>query len=72
MAKKTTGRTALSRGVSIDPQLYERAEARWKSLGMVWSEYVRRCIEADLREGGSMVIIPAGETNQKPKKPSRG
>jgi hypothetical protein len=56
--KSQTNRTFVSRGTSMEDTLYEKALARAKSLGMSWSEYVRRCLERDLREGGDVVIMP--------------
>lgn len=55
---KKTGRTYKTRGISIDPELLEKAEQRAHDLKMGWSEYVRRCLEADLAKGGDMVIVP--------------
>lgn len=58
MAKKTSGRTYISAGVSIDPETHEKAKARAAKLRMGWSEYVRRCLELDLASDGAMVISP--------------
>ena len=53
-----SNRTYKTRGFSIDPQLEESAMNRARELNMSWSEYVRRCLEADIRVGGPMQIKP--------------
>jgi hypothetical protein len=53
---KQSGRTFISKGISIDPQFYDAAMARAESLGMKWSEYVTGCLKRDLAHGGDFVI----------------
>lgn len=60
---KTTGRIYKSKGLSLDPELWQRAEARAAELGWSFSEYARRCIEDDIRRGGD-IIVRAGKGNQ--------
>lgn len=55
---KTTGRIFKSKGLSLNPELWKRAEARATELGWSFSEYARRCIEDDLRRGGDVVVRP--------------
>lgn len=56
--KSRGGRTHKSVGVSMDDQFFEKAVQRAAELKMSFSEYARRCIENDLREGGAMTIKP--------------
>lgn len=44
--------------VSMDPELYEKAKARAKSLGFAtWSAYVVQLIRNDIASGGGMSIV---------------
>jgi hypothetical protein len=58
MAKKKQGqgRTYVSAGISIDPEMHELAKARAAQLRMGWSEYVRRCLEIDIGSDGDFVV----------------
>lgn len=55
-AKKKPGRVYLSKGVSIDPHLFQEAQERAESLGLKWSEYVVGCLKRDLAAKGDFVI----------------
>jgi hypothetical protein len=55
----TTGRVYVTRSISFDPQLKERAEVRAKELGFrSFSEYLSRLIERDVAQGGPLFIEP--------------
>jgi hypothetical protein len=63
-------RNVIARSISFDPQIFTKMEERRARLLMQRSEYISRCILADMRSGGNMaihedggVLIPA-----KPKK----
>lgn len=58
MAKKSTGRTFVTAGISIDPETLEAAKIRAAKLRMGWSEYVRRCLELDIHSEGELTIRP--------------
>ena len=59
MTKKTkSGRVFLTKGMSVDPVMYKAAMTRAAELRMTFSEYVRRCMEADLATGGDLHITP--------------
>lgn len=55
---KTTGRIYKSKALSIDPNLLQDAEERARTLGMNFSDYVRRVIIQDLEKGGPIKIDP--------------
>jgi hypothetical protein len=54
--EKKDGRVYLSKGISVEPMLFDAAMKRATELRMSWSEYVRRCMESDLASGGDMKI----------------
>jgi len=54
--KTKKGRIYLSKGVSIDPGLFDLAQNRAESLGLKWSEYVVGCLKRDLVSGGDFII----------------
>jgi hypothetical protein len=50
------GRVYLSKGISIDLELFDLAQERAEALGLKWSEYVVGCLKRDLVSDGDFVI----------------
>ena len=57
-SRRNKTRAYESRGISIDPETLRLALARAEELELGWSEYVRRCIKADIVRGGTMKLYP--------------
>ncbi len=67
-------RNVVARSISFDPLVFDKMEERRARLMMQRSEYITRCILADMRSGGNMEIhedggtlIPAKKTTKKKK-----
>ena len=72
-SKKKLGpsRTFLSKGLSIHPEVYEKATARAESLHISFSQYVAQCLKNELANGvDSDLRITAMPKVTKPKPPS--
>lgn len=53
------GRTFVTKSISIDPELLEKAKIRADELQMNFSEYLCRCVESDVqRQGQPFVVMP--------------
>lgn len=54
-----SGRTYITKSISLDPELVQKAVHRADELRMNFSEYVSRCIESDVyRSGEPFVVMP--------------
>lgn len=49
-------RESINRSISLDPELFDKMEARRAALMLSRSAYVQRCIANDVIEGGSMMV----------------
>ena len=69
-------RNVVARSISFDPQVFAKMESRRGRLLMQRSEYITRCILADMRSGGKTMeihedggtLIPSTEPKKAPKK----
>ena len=50
-------RNVVARSISFDPQVFAKMESRRGRLLMQRSEYITRCILADMRSGGKTMEI---------------
>ena len=53
-------RNVVARSISFDPLVFKKMEGRRARLMMQRSEYITRCILADMRSGGNMQIHEDG------------